>query len=212
MKLFRFRPIANPDDYCRAAEILKTGKFWCSRFFELKDPMEGVFSTDTKEKIHKAYETKSRYRICSFSHEKAFGCPTMWGYYANGFKGIAIEIEVGKQDVYKIKYKKDISKLEDSSIEEILTNKLNCWEHEKEYRFLKIFDISNNEGILHKIGEITKVYFGDPFGNAANKDEILRDSRNLQEYEEYKKYLTGIAKSKNIKVKNVKINDNGFVE
>ena len=32
----------------------------------------------------------------------------MWGHYANGFRGVAIEIEVCENEVNKIKYKREI--------------------------------------------------------------------------------------------------------
>jgi hypothetical protein len=51
---------------------------------------------------------KAHYKICSFSDEKAFSNPIMWGYYANGFRGVAVEIEVCGEEVNKIKYERKI--------------------------------------------------------------------------------------------------------
>jgi|GEM_PF-5983772 hypothetical protein len=43
MKLYKFRPLGSCLDLERAQEILAQGKFWCSPFWELNDPMEGVY-------------------------------------------------------------------------------------------------------------------------------------------------------------------------
>lgn len=110
MKLYKFRPLAKEEDFQRAKSIIETGCFWCSRFSELNDPMEGVFCTANHKIIDDAYKQKVSYRICSFSAEAAFENPCMWGYYANGFKGIAIEIEVSdeaKKMIHEIDYENE---------------------------------------------------------------------------------------------------------
>ena len=147
IKLYKFRPLANQDDFARAKAILETGHFWCSKFSELNDPMEGVFYGPANV-IHDIYIKKCRYRICSFSGEKTiddsfenpFENPSMWGYYANGFKGMVIEIAVDKEKVRKIKYDDKIANLKNltdgDKIETILRTKTTAWEHEVEHRFL----------------------------------------------------------------------------
>lgn len=54
-------------------KILETGEFWCSRFWELNDPMEGVYLFDdgmlTSESI---FSEKSSHALCSFSGKRAF--------------------------------------------------------------------------------------------------------------------------------------------
>jgi hypothetical protein len=181
MKLYKFRPLAKEEDFQRAKSIIETGRFWCSRFSELNDPMEGVFCTKDHEIIDEVYKQKNLYKICSFSAEAAFKHPCMWGYYANGFKGIAIEIEVDDGEVKKIGYKNDRDTTNDSkpdAIEAILTTKLTSWKYEAEYRFLK--ESKENE---HSIGKITAVYFGEPYGDFGNKQTIYKANTKLQCYQ-----------------------------
>ena len=195
MKLYKFRPLANEDDFNRAKKILEEGCFWCSQFSELNDPMEGVFYATYKAKIQDIYNAKVKYKICSFSTKTAFENPAMWGYYANGFMGIAIEIEINKNDVKKIKYSKDIPSIDgppdDNKIREILTVKLPRWKHEKEYRFLKEIDYSE-----HYIGEITAVYFGNPYGNVNNQRMVTTNSENISKYNTFREQLIKVALSK----------------
>jgi hypothetical protein len=197
VKLYKFRPLANDTDFDRAKAILETKHFWCSQFTELNDPMEGVFYI-RKENDHITYIRKNEYRLCSFSGSEAFKNPAMWGYYANGFKGVAIEIEVDKSNVKKIGYVKNSTN--DNEIENILTSKLTPWEHEAEYRFLK-----ESENNFHKIGEITGVYFGNPYGNVVNRGEIETKSKSLSKYKELKEELIKVAEGNGIKVCHVKI-------
>lgn len=60
--------------------------------------MEGGYSYLTTAENEIAtpdvFTEKNAYRICSFSGEKALSNPAIWGYCANGFKGVAIEVEV----------------------------------------------------------------------------------------------------------------------
>ena len=58
--------------------------------------------------------------------------------------------------------RKDFEKNLDDAIT-IITRKYNDWEHENEYRFL----IKSNQN-KQKIGNILKIYFGNPYGNLVN--------------------------------------------
>ena len=103
--LFKFRSIADRQDFERARKIIETGEFWCSKLWEMNDPMEGVYAHATEEledwQIGNLFSMKNNYVMCSFSGEKALIDPLMWGYYASGFKGISIEVEV--EDVPEIR-------------------------------------------------------------------------------------------------------------
>ena len=102
MKLYKFRPLANDRDRDYLKEILETRKFHCSKFQDLNDPMEGIYyAADRANIIDLIFKAKARYKICSFSNEEAFSKPIMWGYYANGFRGVAVEIEVSEKEVKK---------------------------------------------------------------------------------------------------------------
>lgn len=117
MKLYKFRPLANQTDFDRAKAILETGCFWCSKFFDLNDPMEGVYKG-----IKNYFAEKDRYKICSFSGKKAFRDPVMWAYYANGFKGMAIETAICNETKVKAMEYIKVQPTEDKSIDEILNS------------------------------------------------------------------------------------------
>lgn len=145
MKLYKFRQLGNCYDLERIEEIIEEKKFWCSKLWDLNDPMEGVFWS-FKENVDKIFKEKNQYLICSFSGEKGFKNPLLWGYYANGFKGIAIEIEIEKKRIEKVKYvtlKKFNEPIENEK--EIIKRKLNNWKHENEYRFLIKSDCNKQE-------------------------------------------------------------------
>ena len=202
MRLYKFRPLADSDDSKRLKTILESGEFHCSKFSELNDPMEGSFTCGTPEIADAIYSEKESYRICSFSTKRALSKPTMWGYYANGFKGVAIEIEVDPNEVKPINYIKTLLHLEtaNQSAEKILTTKLVSWKAECEYRFLKK---ENKE--KQKIGKIQAIYFGNPYQIARNRAQIFENSQKLQEYEQAReKILKSVA---NLKVYFVGIMD-----
>ncbi len=191
MKLYKFRPLSDDKDFDRARAILDTGSFWCSRFSELNDPMEGVFTVPNSEAVRRIYDKKNKYKICSFSGEGGFSSPLMWGYYANGFKGLAIEVKVDATHVRSVRYSPAVSDVEilgaKLDIESLLTIKLNSWAHEWEYRFLK-----ETEKNLCRIGEISAVYFGDPYGNVDNRDDVYQDNKHLREYKDLKERLVKV--------------------
>lgn len=209
MKLYKFRSLGSPTDVKRAKRMLETGEFWCSGFSELNDPMEGSFTTDLPhDVVDLMYGSKSKYKICSFSGRKAFENPIMWGYYANGFSGFVVEIDVEKSSIDKIQYVKRIPSIGDgwdieAKTKKILTSKLVSWKHEDEYRFLKVSEVG-----FHKIGEITAVYWGNPYGRAKNIELIYGNNRKLQDFAKRKNGLIG--KFKGIKHFSVRTGKTGI--
>lgn len=193
LKLVRFISLANEVDLCRAIRTISTGEFWCSNLWHMNDPMEGVYLTSNETNIKKIYNGKKERVICSFTdnnEEKAVKNPLLWGYYANGFKGIAIEIEICKNEKMKrVQYHKeiDIDKMveeyedKEELIDTIITGKLKLWEGEGEWRYLERKGV---EG-YYKIGRIEQVYIGCPYGNVRNYPFIVEDSDKLQKYLRY---------------------------
>jgi len=196
IKVYKFRALSSDKEFSRAKQIIETGCFWCSNFWELNDPMEGVYSNSniSPTKILKIFEGKSEHKICSFSGSKALRKPSLWGYYANGCKGLVIEIEVEESKVKAVNYisqkqfKNDID-----DVKEILSRKWDDWKLEDEFRFLVKSD--NN---FHKIGEITKVYFGNPYDGLNNTPVILNKSKDLSKFNELKKELIKVCEAKDI--------------
>lgn len=197
MNLLKFRPLANEQDYERIKDIIETGKFWCSKLWNLNDPMEGIYNSQdfSSEIISQMSSEKNKYTICSFSESGALNNNLLWGYYANGLKGIAIEIEIDNSEIDKIQYSTEENihqNLDD--VRKIITRKLKMWEYEKEYRYLKK---DSDEG-YYKIGKITKVYFGNPYFNISNKQYIVDNSHTLRDYNLFKKKLKLLCEKKNI--------------
>lgn len=211
LKLIKFRSLADDTELERIKEdIIGKNSFWCSKLWKLNDPMEGVFSTSSYDSIKEIFSEKNNTVICSFSGEEALKRPLMWGYYANGFKGIAIEteVEINNSDrvinndrvtngkIVEVTYdNKSFSSENELTVEQIMTRKLEDWTHEKEYRFLK----EGNEG-LYEIGEISKIYFGSPYYNVNNRKKIIDNSVPLQEYEERKNKLKDFCETLNKKI------------
>jgi hypothetical protein len=200
MKLYRFRKLTTCEELHRIVEIIDTGEFWCAKFSEMNDPMEGIYYAADDNKIGEVYNEKNKRKICSFSGEKGFGNPAMWGYYAGGFRGIAIEIEVNESDVKCVNYVLETPST--SNIDTILTTKLKAWECENEYRFIKEVEQNKN-----RIGEITKVYFGNPYGNLSNTLNILKDNSDLRKYRKLKEELEDFLKEKNISYTDVVVTE-----
>lgn len=215
MKLYKFRSLANCQDLTRAQKILETGKFWCSRYWQLNDPLEGVYEykdgTIPNEDIRNLYINKSKYAICSFTGAKAFKDPLVWGYYANGFKGIAIKIEVedNKNEVednrlIQITYSNEVPSINNNPaldpIQRILTTKLCCWKHEYEYRYLK----NNSEPGNYRIGEIKALYYGKPYITKLCAD-LAKERSRIKEYLCRIETLKKTARINNIKCRQVKV-------
>lgn len=176
MKLYKFRPLGNCQDLERASQILESGLFWCTRFWELNDPMEGVYVFNPHCMSELAREqffgAKSRRVLCSFSGERALSNPLMWGYYANGFRGIAIEVDTPDHasNVKKVHYSTELPPIDEvvnnESVTRVLTTKLCCWSHEHEYRYIA----EGTPGSL-RVGQISAVYFGSPYSGIGNASD-----------------------------------------
>lgn len=212
MKLYKFRPLGDELSFCRAKHILESEEFHFSHFWELNDPMEGVYEFKKGElaepAIRELFDGKSRRLICSFSDGFAVGDPALWGYYANGFKGIAIEVEVDCTRVTKIDYVDKVPSWTDTDrsalVDQILTTKLKRWEHEHEYRAL----VDSDTGIKLETGSITCVYFGDPHARTINRDQIMRKSSALRAFSQYRSNLEQVARREGIACKYAAISGN----
>lgn len=216
-KLYKFRPLASEDDLQRGIQILCEKKFWHSKFRDFNDPSEGIFSikdaVNLKKIIEKLYSEKESYVLCSFSAREGFLNAALWGYYANGFKGYVVEVEVGDTSVLaEVRYMKKIKyggrkSRETYDVLKILTRKFQAWKHESEYRSI----IKEKEAGLHEVGKITAVYFGSPYHNVENREIIYEKSATLKEYGERRKRLLAVAKAIGYKCYEAYVDDSGKV-
>lgn len=183
LKLYRFRSLTTNEELYRIQKIIDDG-FYCSDILNFNDMNEGVYRRNKNNKDITLLE-KMGYKICSFSEKEALSSELMWGHYANAGKGIAIEIEISKEDKkYFKKVEYDDNKKELNTIEDILTNKSKAWSYEKEWRYLKETDDNPI-----KMGKITRIYFGTPYQSLDNYTEIQSIHKNLQKYHNLKKLL-----------------------
>ena len=175
----------------------------------MNDPMEGVYRTDrsvtTDAMVGELFGEKARYTICSFTGDQALKRPTMWGYYANGFKGMAIEVEVPRAEIEPVKYVDRLEHIDPADpppvrVREILCTKLSSWKHEHEYRYL------NEDGSdFKRIGEIRRVCLGLPFRNAENYRDIESRFQRLNDYYEHAKVIIETANRLGIQVNEARL-------
>jgi hypothetical protein len=90
-ELYRYRSLRNFD---RELQAIEQKFLYCSAFTKLNDPMEGMFRSHPRLRLHDNYrevveailENKTNTGICSFSEANDNG--PMWAHYANGFTGM----------------------------------------------------------------------------------------------------------------------------
>ncbi|MFH1370860.1 MAG: DUF2971 domain-containing protein [Planctomycetota bacterium] len=132
------------------ADILSKKQFYASPFFKLNDPMEGLFKYDPiftkKQYIKEIKDAKGRSLICSFSKESTN--ILLWSYYADGCRGICIEVDINDVQSYGCEIKtvnysnspisipNDTVHLDPNIATTILSQKYKAWKHEKEIRIL----------------------------------------------------------------------------
>jgi hypothetical protein len=179
MKLYKFRSLK---DIEYSLDILLNERLHCVPYDKLNDPFEGVFVVVThlgglanlgwgpargygthiykKPSSIQQYKIPGGTRICSLSATRKD--VRLWSHYADGHKGIAIEIEFDEKndELFKVDYVRQLKEFGNSLLTspldstEILKVKSFHWEYEEEFRL-----ILNDEFYSIK-GKITGIYFG----------------------------------------------------
>lgn len=220
LELVKFRSLANKQGLDRVIETIKTSEFWCAKLWNMNDPMEGVYFTSNEEIIPSIFTEKNKKVICSLTDKKAVKKPLMWSYYANGFKGIAIETKVDSSDPISNEIK-PVDYVEMNEIREfiqatqypdiareIVYKKLKCWKRENEFRFTT--ESAKETNI--KIGKVQKVYIGDPYTDVDNYEDVVKNSKSLQCYLKYKESIEELCDQyPNIKVSYASLGESGRV-
>ena len=158
MILYKYRSLERLD---YILDIILNERLYCSYYKDLNDPLEGIYASvfsstifgiNMKSKTYKELDGENcPARICSLS--STFSDIRMWSHYADGHKGIAIEIDSNDiKNTWEVKYVKELLGFSQTFLsslwikQEGLKNKTFHWEYEKEYRIIgkeKYFDISN---------------------------------------------------------------------
>ncbi len=181
MKLYKYRSLQSIEF---VLDILLNERLYCSTYDELNDPFEGLFLTtiasviglpgglnilpgmglgqgkvikDIKDIKSESFQKK---RICSLS--ASINDVRLWSHYGDGHKGIAIEIDLPREEtkLHRVNYSTELPSYSPSFLTDpldyvkVLTNKTDHWAYEAEYRIIneyEYFNISN---------KISAVYLG----------------------------------------------------
>ena len=165
MILYKYRSLENLE---YIADILVHERLFCTPYYQLNDPFEGLFLLTTRfpgtgslRPSTVTSVTDADYliepddyvdiRVCSLSSS----CEDvrLWSLYAGGHRGVAVEIDVEgmEEKFHKVDYRKTLMKHDDPrfvgpGIHQVLSVKTVQWEYESEYRIIsldKYFDIKN---------------------------------------------------------------------
>jgi Protein of unknown function (DUF2971) len=146
MKLYKYKSLSN---LWHTLDILINNRLYCAHWSELNDPLEGryeIYLGDKSDRIHsimtsRIEKARDTYRVASLSAD-----PTnflMWSHYADGHKGIVIEVEVREShpDLTKVLYSPFSSLFTDKlqtkeDMRHLFNSKGNEWAYEQEYRLV----------------------------------------------------------------------------
>jgi hypothetical protein len=197
MRLFKFRSLSNIEF---VLDIIYNQRLYCATYDNLNDPFEGLFISNllnlserpmgsellghseagyqvvvSAKQIHNQALESSR--ICSLS--RAINDVRLWSYYGDGHTGIAIEIEVDKDDpyVFPVKYcselpRVNLKKLYDNDVLSLLRQKTLHWQHEQEYRVVssdKYYCIKHKIRAIY-LGSRVSAFHADILKKAVGKD------------------------------------------
>jgi len=173
MIVYKYRSL---DRFDRVYDIIVNHNLHCSRYLELNDPFEGQYNYyygDSTAGVaecgvaecgsdgnHQMILQNDLIKICSLS--KSFDDVRMWSFYADGHKGICIEIELegySDQDLVPIQYEQEEKQVtheipNERTIKKVLSRKSYHWEYEKEVRLF------SNTSEHHFSGYVNSVILG----------------------------------------------------
>ena len=155
-------------------DILINSRLYLAKWKDLNDAMEGVFWSKSETIKNTIEDGKADKRVCSFS--KTCEELLLWGYYASGFKGLAIEFEIDKGAMKEVRYQDDLKKIitEVENAQDVatkmLTRKLTSWQHEREFRIVTpVNKLGEEYYSLTGENKITKVIVGSRMNDAIKK-------------------------------------------
>lgn len=149
MKLYKYRSLNN---LWHLLDILINNRLYCAHWSELNDPLEGRYEIFLGAKVNvyaslestiasKVEQERDAFRIASLSAD-----PTnllMWAHYANGHKGVAVEIEIpdDHEDLTAVSYTPFSSVFlanpsPDDDLRHLFNGKSEEWSYEREYRII----------------------------------------------------------------------------
>ena len=172
-RLYRYRSLENFD---REIKAIEQGYLYCSRFEDLNDPMEGLFSSSQMLRKSENYraikdaivDRKANTGMCSFS--EVYDHELMWAHYANQFEGICIAyrlshlleklehnvsfVRIYYNEVVPTVYRENRSPSLLAKM--VLSNKNYRWLYEREWRMFA----SPGKTYYHRTNCVSRVYIG----------------------------------------------------
>jgi len=174
VKLYKYRSLQKIEF---VLDIILNERLHCTEYKNLNDPFEGLFFSIfyprgalrrlpglvDKIKTLRSVEHLSiflnRTKICSLS--STLKDVRLWSYYADGHKGIAIEIDFPDElpSINEVTYVDELREhgmtfLTSPTVEGVLSFKTKHWEFEKEYRIIQ------GEEFFPIAGRISAIYTG----------------------------------------------------
>ena len=146
MLLYRYMSLSN---LWHVLDVAVRNRVYCAHWTELNDPLEGHYELFFRQKDDPRFaQTESalrtnrdRHRIASFSEDPANFL--LWSHYADGHKGIALEVEIDSDDpcLTKVLYSDFYSVFTedtDPSLNHphVFNGKTPEWAYEKEWRII----------------------------------------------------------------------------
>lgn len=140
--LYKYRAL---EPFRFLVDTLLKRRLYAAPYFDLNDPMEGRYIATADGSIDKDIErlirgNKEKIRICSLSRNPEIDL--MWAHYANGSRGLVLEVGVSdRYDLRPVKYsgpaKVSVNALNPTTAQDVLSSKLAAWEYEEERVFIE---------------------------------------------------------------------------
>lgn len=165
MQAYKFR---GESQFPYILDIILNQRLRCSDWKTLNDPMEGRFAytfdevrgKDCLEKMDHIIREKCQIKICSLS--RTFDSLLLWAHYAEGFTGVAIEIDLpdNNNSIKPVTYERGFAKITqddfnirnpDELADMVLLHKNHVWRYENETRIRQREEWFNLENSIKSV-------------------------------------------------------------
>ncbi|ART55602.1 hypothetical protein CBP36_06450 [Acidovorax carolinensis] len=140
MKLYKYKSLQN---LWHILDIVINRRLYCAHWAELNDPLEGRYEAHFSDKgaLGKIERAKNAFRVASLSASPDNFL--LWSHYADGHKGVAIELDLPENhpDIVKVIYSPFSSVFSEEpqkgeDMRHIFNGKSEEWSYEQEYRII----------------------------------------------------------------------------
>jgi hypothetical protein len=146
LKLYKYKSLQN---LWHVLDMIVNQRLYCAHWSELNDPLEGRYEVYLGPKgprieelmVGRIEKAKNNYRVASLSADP--NNFLLWSHYADGHKGVAVEIDIPEshKDLLKVTYSPFSSVFTDKlqtleDMRHLFNGKGEEWAYEKEYRLV----------------------------------------------------------------------------